>query len=60
MKLNIDDLCRKHDLFLTNHPQRPALLLLLQDNDMASDDAEATADAIIDLLASNDHLKEAV
>ena len=60
MTLTIEELCRKHDMYLTNHPQRPALLLLLQDNDMAEDDAEAAADSIIDMMASADHLKEAV
>lgn len=60
MSQTFEELCRKHDFYLTNHPQRPALLLLLQDNDMDSDDAEAAADAIIDLMAPANHLKEAV
>lgn len=60
MRKTLEELCHMHDLYLTNHPQRPALVVLLQDNDMDCDDAEATADAILDLMAPANHLKEAV
>ena len=55
----IAELCQEHDRFLSQYPLRPALLQLLADNNLDSDDAEAVADAIIDLMVPIEHIKEA-
>lgn len=47
----INALCKKHNEELASHPKRGSVIQLLRDNGVDEDDAEAIADAIIELFA---------